>query len=166
MTARAAKARDERGAIFVETVIALVPVLLMFALACQMIDFYVHELIAQRAAAAAVRAAVVVLPDAGVYYGDADDRLLDRFTGERKRAVEAAALAVLRASPSFQPHSLQLSVSGRGARGSTLGLTLAADYNCVLPNVRLLCGFDRKLTLRAEARLAYQGASYAYRRKV
>ena len=163
MITREHRARDQRGAIFIETVMALVPVLLMFALACQLIDFYVHELIAQRAAAAAVRAAVVVLPDAGVHYGDPDDRLLDRFAGERKRAVEAAALAVLLAYPRFAPLSVRLAVNGRVARGATLRLTLETDYRCVLPNVRLLCGFDRKMTLRAEARLAYQGARYAYR---
>jgi hypothetical protein len=154
----------QRGSLMLESFVASVPVWLGFVLLCQVTDLYAHRLIVQRAAAAAARAAVVVLPDAGVHYGDPLDRSRDRFSGERKRAVTAAVTMLLSASSSFDPSTTQLELEGSFTPGSQATVRLSTQYSCVLSSVRLLCGLDGKMQLSAEARLAYQGATYSYAR--
>ena len=155
---------DRRGSVILESLSALVPVSVFFVVLCQLMDLYVHRLLLQRAASAAVRAAVVVLPDDGAHYGDPDNHALHRFMGGRKAAVEAAAGLVMAASPSFRAQTTQLRRHRQPGRSSELQLDLFAEYSCFLPTVGLICGLDGKLQLHARARLAYQGADYVYSR--
>jgi hypothetical protein len=154
--------RDQRGGLMLEALIALTPVLLLFAAVCQTCDAYAHRLIVQRAAAAAVRAAVVILPDDGARYGDPGQRAVNRLVGERKRAVEAAALSLLHASPQLSANSSRLEVTGSFQLGSETKVQLSVDYTCLLPGLPLICGRSGKLQLQATAQLTYQGARYCY----
>jgi hypothetical protein len=153
--------RDQRGSVMLETFIALVPVTLGFAWLCQISDLYMHELIVARAASAAARAAVVVLPDDGAHYSDPANLTLHRCVGARKAAIEAAARAVLRASSSFAPE-LSLSVSGAERADGVITAHVAAQYACALRVWNPACGNARSRVLRASVSLPYQFASYRY----
>lgn len=155
-------ARDQRGGLMLEALIAFVPVLLLFVALCQTCDAYAHRLIVQRAAAAAVRAAVVILPDDGARYGDPRQREVNQLTGERKRAVEAAAQHMLGASSQFSTRSSQIDVSGSFQPGTQTAVQLEVDYHCIMPGLPMICGRDGTLRLRAAAQLTYQGARYRY----
>ncbi|RYZ05493.1 MAG: hypothetical protein EOO73_19780 [Myxococcales bacterium] len=60
--------RHERGAVFVEHLIAYLPVLFFFLATWQLIELCAARLIVQRAASAAARAAIVILPDDPAFY--------------------------------------------------------------------------------------------------
>jgi len=156
---------DQRGALMLEAFIAALPVLLLFVLLCQTSDLYVHQLIVQRAANAAARAAVVVLPDDGRRYGDPDNSLVDRYAGGRKHAVEQAARSVLRASPSLSASAATLELTGPFEPHTAAEARLSTEYTCLLGRVPLICGRGGKLRLSARARLTYQGAHYLYERE-
>jgi len=153
--------QDERGSVMLESCVAFVPVFLGFLGLCHAIDSVTHDIIVRRAAAAAARAAVVVLPDDGVHYADPHNRAVHCFVGGRKAAIESAARAILRASPSFAEQIL-VTVSGEFSAGSTLTAHVAADYTCLLGLLRPLCGVDGKRRFMASATLPYQFAAYSY----
>lgn len=155
---------DNRGTLFLEAFVASVPVFMLFVALCQLADLYVHRWIVQRAAAAAVRAAVVVLPDDGLRYGDPRDFERDRFVGARKREVEAAAWLVLDASPSFDHARTELQLSGDFEPDGHITAHLATRYQCLFRLMPLVCGTAGALQLEASARLRYQGARYQYPR--
>lgn len=153
---------DQRGTLLLEAWIALVPVLLLCAAVCQTCDLYAHRLIVQRAAAAAARAAVVIVPDDGARYGDPAQHGVNRLTGERKRAVEAAARSLLSASTQLAAAGSKLAVTGSFQPGSQTHVQLDVEYTCLLRALPLVCGRDGTVRLRASAQLSYQGARYHY----
>ncbi len=104
--------RDERGAVYVETLVAFLPVVFFFLAVWQVTDACAAHLIVKRAASAAVRAAVVVLPDNGKFYGMAPNDGLGQADRARKDDVETAARLVLAASPHFTSTPSQVQVSG------------------------------------------------------
>jgi len=154
--------RDQRGVLLLEAFIAFVPVMLLFTALCQTCDLFAHQFIVQRAAAAAARAAVVILPDDGARYDDPAQSSLNKLEGERKRAVEAAALSLLGASRQLALDTSQVAVRGRFQPGTRTDVELSVDYTCLMRGVPLLCGRSGKLRLSAAARLTYQGARYLY----
>jgi hypothetical protein len=62
---------DERGAVYLEFLIAFMPVFLLFLAICQLALIAMAELVVRHAAYAAVRSAVVVLEDDPAHYGGA-----------------------------------------------------------------------------------------------
>ena len=76
--------RDARGAVFVEQLIAFLPVMFFFLAAWQLMELCAGDLLVKRAASAAARAAVVVLPDDPMFYGDV---AVNSFTGARRRDI-------------------------------------------------------------------------------
>src|SRR6185436_6787073 len=61
--------RDQRGAAYVEFLLAFIPLFIMFLGMVQMALMYAGDLVVRHAATTAARAAVVVLPDDPQYYG-------------------------------------------------------------------------------------------------
>lgn len=154
--------RDTRGTVVLEALVAFVPLLLLFLTLCQLADSYAHRLMVRRAASAAARAAVVVLPDDGDHYGDPEQHGVDRPTSARLTAIEQAARVILSASPSFPPARIAVRVTGsKRALGITTA-TVEAEYVCFLPAVSLICGRARTLQMSARASLPYQAAPYEY----
>ncbi len=88
--------REVKGAVYVELLIAYLPVLFFFLATWQLIEMAAANLIVKRAASAAARAAVVVLPDNPRYYGGAG---VNSPTGLKKVDIDQAARLVLLASP-------------------------------------------------------------------
>jgi hypothetical protein len=149
---------DQRGELMLEAIGGL-SFLFLFALAtAQLADGLAHQLLVRRAASAAVRAAVVVLPDDGRHYRDPRQRTVNEAVDARTRVIEDAARAVLRGSTSVRDTRVQL--AGDSGPGGAITTTVEADYACVLPMLRLLCGRDQTLTLRASATLPSQYAPY------
>jgi hypothetical protein len=143
---------DTRGAVMLEALIAFVPILLGFTALCQLSDRFVHELIVGRAAAAAARAAIVILPDDGAHYADPHNLTLHRFSGARKTEIERAARAVLAASPSFS--NVAVAVSGEFKPGTLATAQVRADYRGLFS--------ARAQQLNASVSLPYQFATYHY----
>jgi hypothetical protein len=83
---------DERGVIFVECLIAYLPCLLFALAVWQLVELCAGQLVVQRAANAAARAAVVTLPDNPKLYASEDEKQTD---------IELAASLVLVSDPHF-----------------------------------------------------------------
>lgn len=148
--------RDARGAIFVEHLIAYLPVMFFFLATWQLIEMCAAHLIVQRAASAAARAAVVVLPDDPEFYGGAPK---DSFTGARESDVKLATAMILGTSPHFSD-DFSVEVTGIGGSGR-LTATVKANFHCFAGWVSLVCGgSSRQLT--GKASYAYHGAAYNY----
>jgi hypothetical protein len=148
--------RATEGAVFVEQLIAFLPVMFFFLATWQLMELCAGDLIVKRAASAAARAAVVVLPDDPMFYGGEP---VNSFSGARKRDVELAAAMILATSPHF---SDDFSVSVTGASGNQpLTATIKAPFHCFAGWVSLVCGGASR-TLEASARQVYQGAPFDY----
>lgn len=150
--------RDARGVIFVEHLIAYLPVMFFFLATWQVVDLCAAHLVLKRAASAAARAAVVVLPDDPAYYGGIPK---DTFEGKRAEDVKLAAALVLGANPHFGDFDVE--VSPQTPSGSApLTATVNASFYCFAGWVSLVCGAGGARKLTAKSTYAYQGASYNY----
>jgi len=150
--------RDQRGAVFVEHLIAYMPVMFFFMATWQLVDMCAAHLILKRAASAAARAAVVVLPDDPAFY---DGVAKDSFSGKRKEDIELAAAMVLATNPHFSSDFTVEVPSGlKGA--APLTATVKAKFHCFAGWVSLVCGPTGVRELSAKSIYAYQGAAYSY----
>ena len=95
MSSRRSLARDARGVVLLEFVIALLPVLVLFLSALQLALLGAARLVVEHAAIAAARSAAVVLDDDPARYGEPCGAI----TGERLHAIERAVIHVLGALP-------------------------------------------------------------------
>lgn len=159
MKARALR-RRERGAVYVEFIIAFLPMLIFFECLVQLGGLYQAKIIAHHAASTAVRAAVVVLHDDPKHY---DGVALGSYSGARKDAIEKAASIPLRAQRNIVDFELKLDKSQYG-RNDLVKVTLNVDYRCAVPIARrIVCApFSMQKQLTAEAALQNQGADYEY----
>jgi hypothetical protein len=163
--ARAATLLDDaRGVLLIEAILVYVPVALFFFLTWQLGELAAADLVLARAATAAAREAVVVLPDDPRHY--AGEAPLDAQAPRRRAAVEAAARSVLSAAPSFDVGSLELElvlVAGPAPDLVLLDTRLHADFRCSGGGLSLVvCGASSRRTLSAVARGVVHGARYAY----
>jgi hypothetical protein len=153
--------RDVRGAVFVEHLIAYLPVMFFFFATWQLIELCAAHLIIKRAASAAARAAVVVLPDDPAFYVSDDGGQVpkDRYDGKRSADVKFAAALVLAANPHFSGFDVDVTpATGSGP----LSATVRANFDCFAGWASLVCGLSGSRQLSAKATYAYQGASYNY----
>jgi hypothetical protein len=150
---------DQRGAVFVEHIIAFLPVMFFFLATWQLIELCAAHLVMRRAASAAARAAVVVLPDDPYNYPGVDPHVYD---GARKADIENAAALVLMSNPHISPDfDLRIEHPGEDDPHGPLTARLSASFHCFAGWVSLVCvGNSRRLT--TEATYAYQGAKYTY----
>lgn len=137
--------RDERGGVMVETLVAL-PVIVVMFFALYMLSFmFAGHLIVLRAADAAARAAVVILPGNPAYYGE---------WPEKEEYVRFAAQLALLSSPYLR----LADVRWNQAQGfDPLKAELSVHFDCSPFPTALLCGLDRRVTIHAAATLPYQG---------
>lgn len=157
MSSPAPSSQATRGAVSVEYLVAFLPVMLFFASVWQLADLYAAQLIVQRAASAAGRAASVVLPDDPFYY-DGEEK--DSYSGKRRAQVELAANLVLLASGRILANPT-VEVEGHQGIGP-LTARVRARFRCFPGWGVFVCGADGQRTLTASARFAYHGASYVY----
>lgn len=146
--------RDVQGAVFVEVLIAYLPVVFVFLGTWQLVELWAAHLLLERAASAAARAAAVVLPDDPARYAGERDKLLD---------VELAAASVLAVSPHFSSDfSVETDLSATETnRSAPITVTVRARFHCFAAWASIVCGGD-SIELSAKGRTAYHGASYLY----
>ncbi|MET0795545.1 MAG: hypothetical protein ABW061_28760 [Polyangiaceae bacterium] len=145
------------GAVFVEMLIAYLPVMFFFMATWQLSELCAAHLIVLRAASAAARAAAVVLPDDPFYY---EDTGINLFEGTRKGDIELAAKMVLAAAPQISDDPT-ISVSGNSGVGPVKA-TVVANFHCAAGWVSVVCGAGGVRKMSAEAEYAYQSAKYTY----
>lgn len=164
-------AGNERGAVYIEYLLACIPVVAFFVATWQFIDLAAADLVLRRAASAAARAAVVVLPDDPHFY---DDVAVDRFEGKRREDIELAAAMILGTmcipnvlAVRSQFRGFEVRVGGPDGSSAELEMwapltaTVTATFECGLGWASIVCGgSERELT--AKATYAYQGAKYRY----
>jgi hypothetical protein len=147
---------DARGAVFVEKLIAYLPLMIAFFCTWELAELGAASLVVQRASSAAGRAAVVVLPDDPLYYAGEE---VGSFGGARKADIELAAGMVLSSNPKLTA-DFALDVSDPPENVGPLDVTLTAHYACGI--VSFLCGGDAAIELSATTTHTYQGARYQY----
>lgn len=159
----ARKLRDATdGAVLVEYLIALLPVLTFFLATWQLIELSTGNLILKRAASAAARAAIVVLPDDQSFYAGAP---VNRFVGLRKSDVESAARSILDIAGPGRFTNVRVEISPAEPSGNVvLTTTVTADFRCFAGWVSFVCGGSSR-TLSARSTHVYQGAPYQYHLK-
>lgn len=145
------------GAVFVETLIAYLPVMFFFMATWQLSELCAAHLVLLRSASAAARAAAVVLPDDPFYY---EDTGLDLFEGSRKDDIELAGKMVLAAAPQISDDPT-FEVSGATGAGP-VKVKVTANFHCAAGWVSLVCGGGGVRSMSAEAEYAYQGAKFTY----
>lgn len=155
---------DTRGALVIEALMVYVPVALFFFLTWQIGELAAADLVLSRAATAASREAVVVLPDDPRFYDG--EAVLDAQGARRRAAIEAAARSVLSAAPSFDAGSLELELlltSGPEPDVLLLETRVSADFRCTGGGLSLIvCGASSRRALRALARDVVHSARFAY----
>lgn len=160
--------RDARGAVYVEFLIVFLPLFVLFMSLVQFAFCEVAALVTKHAAVFACRAAVVVLPDDPSYYEGVP---VNKASGKRKEAVEAAAKARLAAVSSFPDVEIKFPSSPGGeddktqfAMDDVVRVRVELNYGCRIPiGARFVCDMlTQKKKLVAEAALPLQGAGFEY----
>ena len=160
--------RGTEGAVYVEFLIAFMPLLVMFMSLVQLAFVQIANIVTKHAAVAAARAAVVVLPDDPSYYGG---QKVNEAAGARLTAIEGAAKARLMAVSTSPNIKLRFPSSPGGDDSKTsfenddlVRVQLEFDYPCLIPiGSFFVCrSLSLHKTLKAEATLPNQGAGYEY----
>lgn len=143
--------RSTRGAVYVEFMIAVVPLFMMFWGLMQLNGFLVADIVTRHAAVNAVRAAIVC---------DSDEK-----TKGESGAVECATEAAKMTTKAVQSIE-KTTVAVRGASESGNGPVIAqvsATYHCQVPLMaRVVCGGSDSRTIVREATLPNQGHYYKF----
>lgn len=151
------------GAVMVETLIAFPTLFFAFFGILQVLELYAASLLVQRAAGAAVRAAVVVMPDHPQLYPCGAGMTQQSDAASCKRAeVDRAAALVLQAGHGFRGAPLVVELSGEQSGHNPITARVTATYRCFVPPLGLACGLDGQMALSAQASLPFQGAEYDY----
>jgi hypothetical protein len=152
-------ARDNAGALFVEHLIAFMPVMYFFLAIWQLMELFTADLIVRRAANAAVRAAVVVLPDDPNALGR--DGNINQFAGLRRDYVQRAAELVLMSAGNIEDN-VRVEVTGNFSGHNPVTAEVTARFRCTAGWVNIVCGGQQTRTLTQSSTHVYQGASFSY----
>jgi Flp pilus assembly protein TadG len=145
---------DERGSTYLETLIALPVIFAVFVTLMMFGRLAVGHLVAQRAASAGARAAVVILPDDPDYYGGR--------MASKQDCVHEAVRRVLRVYPFFDIDRVKVEITGGQSEWAPTTVTVSAPFDCrafIGSNSffsRQLCGSTRIATFETRSTLAYQ----------
>jgi Flp pilus assembly protein TadG len=147
---------DSKGAVYVEFLVALVPMFTLFWGLVQLNGLFLADIVAQHAAVSAVRAAIVCEPD------DHSQR-----PQGGQECAEDAVHEILGMSGGQKTVSAiqgaDVSLAGLSTTGNaSVTATVTVEYDCEVPLVgRLICGGSSAVIVR-KATLPNQGAFYAY----
>jgi hypothetical protein len=164
VTGSARRSARRRGSAYVEALIAIPVLFLVFGSVFTFVHLAAAHLIAQRAASAAARAAVVFMPDDPVYYaacggGDACKDFVEPGGQAAKEAcVKQAALRVLTAARMFKlddPATVKVAWN-QAKEWEKVTVTLRAQYDCSRFIGAILCGPDGVAEIAAASTLNHQ----------
>jgi hypothetical protein len=152
--------RSRAGGVYVEFLIAFLPVFFFFLGLVQLAFVQVANLVVKHAATKAVRAAVVVLPDDPQYYGGVP---VGQFSGQRQSDIERAAQIPLATLGLLEAMTAKVSMNTPYSRNALLTAQVDYQYHCKVPWGRfVICGVSNFKKINAEASMTAQGADYAY----
>lgn len=160
--------RATRGAVYVEFLIAFLPLFSFFMGLVQLGFVETANLVVKHAAVVGARAAVVVLPDDESEY---DGMALNRAEGKRKDAIDRAVKIPLRTLSPFPTPKVTFPTNPGGTdsrvrfgRDDVVRVRVEYDYQCRIPIGRsMVCSFLlHQKKLLGEAALPNQGANYKY----
>jgi hypothetical protein len=152
--------RGTAGAVYVEFLIAFLPVFFFFLGLVQLAFVQVANLVVKHAATKAVRAAVVVLPDDPQYYGGAP---VGSFTGQRQSDIERAAQIPLLPLGLLEAAAAKITVDTPYSRNAMLTAKVEMQYHCRVPWGRfVVCGLSNFKKITGQATMTAQGALYEY----
>jgi Flp pilus assembly protein TadG len=147
--------RDTRGAVYLEFLVAFMPIFTLFLCLCELANLYSSKLVVRHAAYRAARAGAVVFPDDPANY-----------TGEntKRKDVESAGLLVLRAKGSLESGEVNVLTGEEYERGQPVTVRVTAQHRCVFPIAsRLVCSTTSgRRALESEVSLPAHAARYPY----
>jgi hypothetical protein len=147
---------ERHGAVYVEFLVAFMPLLVLFLCIAQLADLYSGQLVVKHAAYRTARAGAVVFPDDPANYNAVS----------KEEDVRAAGRAILDAKRTLRSSSIELSHGGEHDR-RPVEVAIRARMQCIFPIAnRILCGFGSAPTraLQAKASLPAHAALYEYSR--
>lgn len=146
--------RDKRGAVYVEFLAAVMPLIVTFLCIAQLADLYAAKLVAQHAAYRTARAGAVVFPDNPAYYQAVSK------ADEVRRAGEM----VLASKGTIIDSEILLPNGEQYTRGQLVEVEVRATTRCVFAIAnRLVCGLvDPTRVLEARASMPAHAANYEY----
>jgi len=164
--------RADRGAVMVESIVAIPTLLAFFAMILQMSYLSIGSLVVQHAAVVAARSASVIVPDDPSAFDDKSK--VGSGDGDRLATITHAANFALGA---LQPLPLQGAINPSvtvklmkdGAETTdfeaedVIQAQVSYDFKCgVLFGGNLICGTGGIVTLTSVAAMPNQGAEYGY----
>jgi hypothetical protein len=150
--------RGTRGAVYVEFLIAFLPMFFFFLSLVQLIFVQTANLLVKNAAVKAARAAAVVLHDDPKFYGGV---ALGSFSGGRKSDIERAAKIPL-LPLGIDALGAKVVMNGSYGRDELVKVTVELQYTCKVPGGRFtVCTAGRK-KLVGEAIMPNQGAEFTF----
>lgn len=173
---------DRRGAVYVEMLIAFLPVFLFFSYLVQFGLLVAASMVTKHAAWMAARAAMVIIPDNPIYYGGGvglawptasplgglacgQPPKTITFTpnGAQLSAIQTAASRILQPMGGVSNNNLPAVTLDKGAYAITDNITVKVQYAfpCTIPIGNLICLGTTK-TITAQASMPMQGANYKY----
>jgi Flp pilus assembly protein TadG len=148
---------DRRGAVYVEFLVAFLPMLTLFLSIVQLADLYAAKLVVRHAAYRAARAGAVVFPDDPANYEDGASKMDD---------VRMAGLIVMHAKGTIIDGDVEVTSGTEYEPGQPVNVKVTATYRCVFPVAnRLVCTPFKFLPFRqieAEATMPAHAARYPY----
>jgi hypothetical protein len=160
--------RQTGGAVYVEFLIAFMPIFMTFMSIVQFGFVQIADMITKHAAVTGARAAIVVLPDDPANYADAEPY---RVVGQRKTDIETAVKMVLLVISPLPVPTVTFPTTPGGtddqttpfAHDALVRVQVKFDYVCAVPLGReIVCGLTGIKTLKAEATMPMQGANYVF----
>jgi Flp pilus assembly protein TadG len=161
------QSRDCKGAVYVEFLIAFLPILVLFSGLFQLGVAQTADLVTQHAAVTAARAAMVVLPDDPQYYDGIPENHIQGARLDDITSAAAMSLSAIDSAPRVQ-------VNIPSKPGGTDNRPVVGEHDIVITQVKytfpcrvpignlLVCGFGGEKTLTAEAAMPNQGTNESY----
>jgi len=168
--------KGTRGAVYVEFLIAFLPVFCFFLALVQFSLLELINMMLKHTAEQTVRAAIVIIHDDPQYYGGA---AMGSVTGQRREDIQKAAEAIIGKSG-----EVTINMESSYGRDDMVTVEVELNYECTVPFGRLLVcgggatnatgvyaendgtkwgkGGKEYRMLRAQASLPNQGADYEY----
>jgi hypothetical protein len=142
--------RDERGAVYVEFLLAFLPLFVLFLALCQIALLIAGKIVVRHAAFAAARSAIVVLDDEPAYYGGAPRGVLSEGKSVEPPSPSAAGFVDVLSSlaTSLAPETVGAAppVTQRGARMRGIRSAALRPLSAIAPTAAAFLG-GRSATL-------------------
>jgi hypothetical protein len=122
-----AKLRGTKGAVYVEFLIAFLPLFCFFLALVQFMVLVMANIMTKHAAELTARAAIVVIHDDPQYYGGAG---VGQVTGKRKQDIQAAAEYLTKKR---WGGTVNVKMKGSYTRDEMVEVTLEYDFPCQIP---------------------------------